>query len=100
MIGWQLDKLAVALDQLPGADPTPASMFPKPSTTADRQPAVEGNRNNELNTLIFRKAQAGQTAFTEERAVAIASGLDAIEVDATIRSAREAARKKRAANRA
>ena len=94
-ICWELHKLAEALDLLPSAPPTAVALFPKPDKAAGPQ-LVEGNRNNELNTLIFRKAQAGQTAFTEERAVAIASGLDAAEVDATIQSASEAASKKRA----
>ena len=41
--------------------------------------------------MIFRKAQGGQTEFGEQRATAIASGLDVAEVDATIQSASEAA---------
>ena len=94
-IAWEPDALLDALDALEQAIPTDDKLFPKPDKAAGPQ-LVEGNRNNELNTLIFRKAQAGQTAFTEERAVAIASGLDAAEVDATIQSAREAASKKRA----
>ena len=40
---------------------------------------------------MFAKAQAGQTEFREERATAIAAGLDVAEVDATIKSASEAA---------
>ena len=52
---------------------------------------VEGKRNNALNELIFRRAQAGQTDFVEERATAIASGLGVAEVDATIKSAASAA---------
>ena len=94
-IAWEPEALQDALDALEQAIPTDDKLFPKPDKAAGPQ-LVEGNRNNELNTLIFRKAQAGQTAFTEERAVAIASGLDAAEVDATIRSAGEAASKKRA----
>ena len=94
-IAWEPEALLDALDALEQAIPTDDKLFPKPDKAAGPQ-LVEGNRNNELNTLIFRKAQAGQTAFTEERAVAIASGLDAAEVDATIRSASEAASKKRA----
>ena len=49
------------------------------------------NRNNTLNELIFRLAQGGQTEFGEQRATALAAGLDVAEVDATIRSASEAA---------
>ena len=94
-IAWEPEALLDALDALEQAIPTDDKLFPKPDKAGGPQ-LVEGNRNNELNTLIFRKAQAGQTAFTEERAVAIASGLDAAEVDATIQSAREAASKKRA----
>ena len=88
-IAWDLDRLAAALDKLPTATPTADSLFPK-SVKAGPIP-VPGNRNNSLNELIFRKAQGGQTEFGEQRATAIASGLDVAEVDATIQSASEAA---------
>ena len=84
-ICWEPHKLADALDLLPSATPTAVSLFPKP---AKARPA---GRNNALNELIFRRAQAGQTDFVEERATAIASGLGVAEVDATIKSASEAA---------
>ena len=65
-IVWQLDKLADALDRLPGAAPTAHSLFPKPS---GRQPA-EGNRNNTLNADVFKAAQRGETDFSKHRAAA------------------------------
>ena len=87
-IAWSLAALTGALDLVAGAIPTADSLFPKPAKARGKQ--VEGNRNNALNELIFRKAQAGQTKFVEERATAIASGMGATEVDATIKSASEA----------
>ena len=88
-IAWDLDRLAAALDKLPTAIPTPDSAFPKGGKAG---PAlIEGGRNEGLNRLVFAKAQAGQTEFREERATAIAAGLDVAEVDATIKSASEAA---------
>ena len=92
VIAWDLGRLASALDRVLGVAPTADSLFPK-SGKAGAAP-VEGNRNNALNELIFRKAQGGQTEFGEQRATAIASGLDEAEVDATIRSASEAATSK------
>ena len=89
IILWEPHKLADALDLLPGATPTAVDLFPKPAK--DRPALVEGNRNNALNGLIFRKAQEGQADFVEERATAIASGLGVAEVDATIKSAVSAA---------
>ena len=89
VIAWDLGRLASALDRVLGVAPTADSLFPKPGK-AGAAP-VEGNRNNALNELIFRKAQTGQTEFREERATAIASGLSVGEVDATIQSAFESA---------
>ena len=83
VIGWQLDKLADALDKLPEASPTPHALFPKPS---GRQPA-EGNRNDSLNADVFKKAQRGQADFSKERDAGIAAGLTPGEVTDTIRSA-------------
>ena len=91
-ICWSIPQLVAALDRLPTATPTADSLFPK-SGKAGAAP-VEGNRNNALNELIFRKAQGGQTEFGEQRATAIAAGLAEVEVDATIRSASEAATSK------
>ena len=67
--------------------------FDLPQTLSHAWPAtaVEGNRNNDLNTLIYRLAQEGQKTFYKERDTAIASGLPATEVDTTIHSALEAA---------
>ena len=88
-IAWDLDRLAGALDGLAKATPTDDGLFPKPNT--NRPALVKGRRNNTFNELIFRRAQAGQTKFVEERATAIASGLGVAEVDATIKSASGAA---------
>ena len=88
-IVWDLDRLAAALDRMLGATPTADSLFPK-GGKAGPVP-VPGNRNNTLNSLIFRLAQGGQTEFGEQRATAIAAGLSEVEVDATIKSASEAA---------
>ena len=63
-IAWSLAALTGALDLVAGAIPTADSLFPKPAKARGKQ--VEGNRNNALNELIFRKAQAGQTKFVEE----------------------------------
>ena len=90
-IAWELGKLGGVLDRLNKADATSVSIFPKPSATPGQPPAVEGNRNNDLNTLIYRLAQEGQKTFYKERDTAIASGLPATEVDTTIHSALEAA---------
>ena len=96
VIAWSPPQLVAALDRLAAATPTADSLFPKggrghkgvhPANTF----TVPGNRNNALNELIFRKAALGQIVFNEERATAIASGLEAVEVDATIKSASEAA---------
>ena len=91
-IAWSIPQLADALDRLDAATPTDVALFPK-GGKAGPVP-VPGNRNNALNELIFRKAQGGQTEFGEQRATAIAAGLDVAEVDATIRSASEAATSK------
>ena len=72
-ISWDLDRLAAALDKLPTATPTDVALFPKPGKAGPE--LVEGNRNNALNELIFRKAQGGQTEFGEQRATALAAGL-------------------------
>ena len=61
-----------ALDKLPTATPTDVALFPKPGKAGPE--LVEGNRNNALNELIFRKAQGGQTEFGEQRATALAAG--------------------------
>ena len=87
-IGWQLDKLADALDRLPDAAPTAHALFPKPS---GRQP-VAGNRNDNLNADVFKKAQQGQADFSKERDAGIAAGLTPSEVETTIRSASGAGR--------
>ena len=92
VIAWDLDRLAAALDKLPTAIPTPDSAFPKGGKAGPV--LIEGGRNDGLNRLVFAKAQAGQTEFREERATAIAAGLDVAEVDATIKSASEAATSK------
>ena len=89
VIAWDIERLALALDGLLGATPTADGLFPKPGKAAG--PLVEGGRNNALNTLIYGKAQAGQTDFHLERDDAIAAGLDPSEVDATIKSATVAA---------
>ena len=89
VIAWDLDRLAAALDKLPTAIPTPDSAFPKGGKAGPV--LIEGGRNDGLNRLVFAKAQAGQTEFREERATAIAAGLDVAEVDATIKSASGAA---------
>ena len=89
VICWSIPQLADALDRLAAATPTADSLFPKGGKAGPE--LVEGNRNNALNGLIFRKAQAGQTEFGRERATALAAGLDVAEVDATIRSASESA---------
>ena len=89
VIAWDIERLALALDGLLGATPTADGLFPKPGKAAG--PHVEGGRNNALNTLIYGKAQAGQTDFHLERDDAIAAGLDPSEVDATIKSATSAA---------
>ena len=89
IILWEPHKLADALDLLPGATATSVDLFPKPAKA--RLVLVEGKRNNALNELIFRRAQAGQIDFVEERATAIAAGLGVAEVDATIKSAASAA---------
>ena len=90
VICWQPPELAAALGLLPAAESVSETLFPKPAKGAGLH-LVEGNRNNTLNTLIYRKAQAGQTDFHLEREDAIASGLSETEVDRTIRSASEAA---------
>ena len=89
-IAWEPEALQDALDALEQAIPTDDKLFPKPDKAAGPQ-LVEGNRNNELNTLIYGKAQAGQTDFHLERDDAIAAGLNPSEVDATIKSATGAA---------
>ena len=89
VICWSLPQLVDALDKLPTATPTDVALFPK-GGKAGPVP-VPGNRNNTLNELIFRLAQGGQTEFGEQRATALAAGLDEVEVDATIKSASEAA---------
>ena len=91
VIAWDLERLTLALDGLLGATPTADGLFPKAGKAA--RPLVEGGRNNALNTLIYGKAQAGQTDFHLEREDAIASGLPETEVNATIRSASQAAKK-------
>ena len=91
-IAWDLDRLAAALDKLPTATVTPDSQFPKGGKAGPV--LIEGGRNDGLNRLVFAKAQSGQTEFREERATAIAAGLSEEEVDATIRSASEAATSK------
>ena len=84
-ICWELDKLADALDQLPGAAPTSVALFPKPAKkrTGD-EGFVVGNRTDHLNKVVFTGALHGQTDFTEERAAAIESGLPASKVDKAI----------------
>ena len=89
VITWSIPQLADALDRLAAATSTAPTVFPKPSKAGAE--LAPGNRNNSLNELIFRKAALGQIVFNEERATAIASGLEAVEVDATIKSASEAA---------
>ena len=89
-IAWEPEALQDALDALEQAIPTDDKLFPKPDKAAGPQ-LVEGGRNNALNTLIYGKAQAGQTDFHLERDDAIASGLNPSEVDATIKSATVAA---------
>ena len=98
-IAWDLDRLAEALDKLPTATPTAESAFPKGGIKTVPQEngfpeLVPGNRNNALNELVFSLAQGGQTEFGQQRATALAEGLDVDEVDATIKSASEAATSK------
>ena len=80
-IAWQMDRLAEALDRLPGAAPTPNSLFPKPtkSSTAGKGFAV-GHRTDTLNARVFGAEMRGETNHSEVIEQAIAAGLPAEKV--------------------
>lgn len=113
VIVWEPEALLKAYDEMDYADPVDLSKLPKASPPkkkgktgggkgADSYEWIEGNRNTLLNTLAY---QINKNVYDEHdrnkqlaelKTKAISEGLGEHEVDATMRSAKEAGEVERA----